>query len=32
MNMNTKASKANWIVVAVVLSLATVVAQSPVFH
>ena len=32
MNMNTKASKANWIVIAVVMALATMVTQSPLFH
>jgi hypothetical protein len=31
MNMNTKASKANWIVIAVVMALATMATQSPLF-
>ena len=32
MNMNTRSSKLNWIVIAVVMALATMVAQSPIFN
>ncbi len=32
MNMNTKASKMNWLVIAAVMTLATIVAQSPFIH
>jgi len=32
MDMNTRASKLNWIVIAVVMAVATIVAQGPIFH
>lgn len=32
MDMNTRSSKLNWIVIAVVMAVATMVAQSPIFN